>query len=372
MEQVPAPPRPVDTMQPLAFGSFRNWRRLARENGVDAEFRRRAAFITAVSLATMPLRIADRLGATPDLDVADPVFVVGHWRSGTTYLHNLLCTDPQFGWVTTYQTLAPDTVRSGHRTLRPILGRLMPPTRMMDDVALSVDGPQEEEWAVANLSPYSFYHHFSFPRRTRHYFERYALLRSIPEAERLAWAAVYRKVVAVAGRRAQGRRLVLKNPANTARIPALLALYPGARFVHIHRDPYEVLGSTLHLYRTVYAIAALQHTDPAEVQENVLACYADMMAAYLQSRAHLPAGRLVEVAYGDLERRPLDVVETIYRGLGLSGFAGARPAMQAHVRATSSHRRVDRPLSREAADRVTTRWGFAVDAFGYLRRSGDG
>src|SRR5260370_42206574 len=34
-----------------------------------------------------------------------PTFILGHWRSGTTLLHNLLSLDPQFAFLNLYQTL---------------------------------------------------------------------------------------------------------------------------------------------------------------------------------------------------------------------------------------------------------------------------
>ncbi len=36
-----------------------------------------------------------------------PVFVLGHWRSGSTLLHNLITMDPQFSFVNLYQTMFP-------------------------------------------------------------------------------------------------------------------------------------------------------------------------------------------------------------------------------------------------------------------------
>ena len=38
----------------------------------------------------------------------DPVFIVGHWRSGTTMLHEMLVLDPRHSYPTTYQCFAPN------------------------------------------------------------------------------------------------------------------------------------------------------------------------------------------------------------------------------------------------------------------------
>ena len=37
----------------------------------------------------------------------DPLFILGHWRSGTTFLHNIFAQDKHFGYTTTYQTVFP-------------------------------------------------------------------------------------------------------------------------------------------------------------------------------------------------------------------------------------------------------------------------
>ena len=36
-----------------------------------------------------------------------PIFLVGHWRSGTTHLHNLMSRDPQFGFLKFSETAMP-------------------------------------------------------------------------------------------------------------------------------------------------------------------------------------------------------------------------------------------------------------------------
>ena len=355
-------------MQPLAFGSYRNWRHLVRESGgVDPSFRRRAAFVTAVSLATAPLRVADRLGrrdrVVPD-GVPPPLFVVGHWRSGTTYLHNLLCEDPQFGFVTAFQTLAPEATRVGRGSLRPLMAWRMPPTRVVDEMAQSIDGPIEEEWAMANMSPYSPYHHFTFPRRFGH-FMRYALMVDVPPHEVRAWQSLYASVVARATALAPGRRLVLKNPANTGRLPALLALFPEALVVHIVRSPYDVFASTLRLYDTLYGIAAMHPVPRAEVEENILSSYAAIQGKFLADRETLGAGRLVEVRYEDLAAAPLEVLGRVYEALVLPGFGRAEPHLRRHAEATARHVVRTHGAPPALAARVRERWRFAFEAWRY-------
>ena len=71
------------------------WARLIREHGgVPPRHWGRLAGILATSVATAPLRVAerlryDRLVARTAIDHA-PVFIQGFARSGTTHLHNLM------------------------------------------------------------------------------------------------------------------------------------------------------------------------------------------------------------------------------------------------------------------------------------------
>jgi hypothetical protein len=67
-----------------------------------------------------------------------PVFIIGHWRSGTTYLHEILSQDPQFCYVSLWNTLLPDSFL----ILEPIkkfLMRFLPSERPMDAIKVDMD-----------------------------------------------------------------------------------------------------------------------------------------------------------------------------------------------------------------------------------------
>ena len=337
---------------------------------MDRGYGRRALFVSAVSAATAPLRVWERLayGArVRAVQLQPPLFILGHWRSGTTYLHNLLCADPALGHVTTFQAVAPELVFAG-RLVRTLFAARMPRRRMGDGVPLAPDGPQEEEMALANLSPRSFYHHWSFPRRTGEYFERYVLFRGLAPGDLEQWQAAYLSILRKAALLAGGRRLVLKNPANTGRLRLLLQMFPDARFVHLHRDPYEVFASTRRFYREVYAISALQDLAPAALEANILDLYRGLLGQFLADRALVPPGRLVELPLQALRADPLGQVQEIYARLGLPGFAGAEPGLRAAVRAAAGHRPGGAGLDAAETRRVSAAWGFACAAWGYPLR----
>src|SRR5205085_12402082 len=66
------------------------------------------------------------------------------------------------------------------------------------------------------------------------------------------------------------KRLVLKSPPHTARIPVLKQMFPNAVFIHIVRDPYVVFPSTVNLWRTLFRTHGLQKPTCAGLEEYVL------------------------------------------------------------------------------------------------------
>ena len=79
-----------------------NWIRLKRSNPITEENKGQVRLITAVSsVLAIPAFLEWLVFYVPIKRTKikkDPVYIVGYWRSGTTFLQNLLTRDPQFGW----------------------------------------------------------------------------------------------------------------------------------------------------------------------------------------------------------------------------------------------------------------------------------
>ena len=78
----------------------------------------------------------------------DPIFILGHWRSGTTFVHNVFAQDSRFGYTTTYQTVFPHYMMSLQWVLKPLMKIFIPSHRPTDKMELHPDLPQEEEFAL--------------------------------------------------------------------------------------------------------------------------------------------------------------------------------------------------------------------------------
>lgn len=351
----------------LGFVRPANTARMARyATGVRPSRLGRLGYLAASGAIGTPLRALERRrhGAVIDeTDVRKPVFVIGHWRSGTTHLHNLLARDHRFGYVSMYQALAPDFSLVAERWLRPALARTVPVDRPMDNMVWPLDAPQEEEIPLAKTAGYSFYLQFLFPQACEELFTRYVLFDG-PDAEvlRARWERSYRHLLEVATVRSGGRRLVLKNPANTARVRHLLDLYPDARFVCIHRDPFEVFPSACNLHRRTLRLTALQDVDEDLIRNNVLRLYELTMRRYLVDRRSIPDDRLVEISYEDLDRDPVGTVGDVYARLGISGFDEVRPAIADYVDSQRGYVKNSFELTADDIATVADRWGFAFEA----------
>ena len=97
---------------PLQGMTFPSWWSVLRQSGfaVDPPYWPRAGFQTAITVANLPCvrREERKYGSQIEaVLVLPPVFILGHWRQGTTHLHNLLSLDPQFAYPTLFQTLYP-------------------------------------------------------------------------------------------------------------------------------------------------------------------------------------------------------------------------------------------------------------------------
>lgn len=350
---------------PLFGTSLRNWLRLLADNGgVEYGFYLRALFITISIIMLTPARVMFFLryrNAIIHTAIRHPpIFIIGHWRSGTTFLHELICKDPQFGYVSLWHTLAPTSflVLEG---IKRFFSIFLPSTRPMDEIPVDIDAPYEEEAGLAALSQWSFFHSFTFPRNAVYHFRQSVLFENVNEKEKDAWKNTYLEFLKTITYTHCGKQLILKNPANTARIKILLELFPGARFIYISRNPYEVYLSTLKTRTNVLGPFALQHTTIQDVKHQVIDQYLQLMRNYYEQQHLIPKGHLVELSYEDFVRNPLDRMRQIYETLELEGFKHAKSAMHAYLDERKDYRKNVYELDDKTRTIIENRWGAIIE-----------
>lgn len=356
-------------MHPLAASSFPNLLRLVAAYGCEAKYCPRLLYLMLMTFVRQPLmwatsaRYARRITRQP-IEPA-PIFILGHWRSGTTHLQNLMSEDPQFGRVTLLQAAMPHEFLMLSDGMKKRLDGMMPSKRLMDNVPVAADIPWEEELALTAVGRMSFYHVSFFPKSMRRIFRDAVMFDGgKPELIEL-WKKQYvnflRKVQFVQ----PGKCLLLKNPANTARLTQVRDMFPGARFIHLHRNPYKVFTSSVHLYSKAQEAWGLQDTSRQMVVEHVLESYPQLMNAYFEQRNGLTHDELVEVGFRSVQENPIGALSKIYSTLNIPGFDEAVPHFDAYLESQRNYKKNKLPLSEDEKQVVAARWGEIFERLGY-------
>jgi hypothetical protein len=349
------------------------WRLLRRSRfAVERARWRQAAFVSAASAVQTALGFVQQLlhgRAIAETEVRiPPIFVLGHWRTGTTLLHELLACDPRHAAPTTYDCFNPHHFLLTRSWLPALLRRFAPARRPVDAMAAGWGRPQEDEFALVLLGQRSPYERITFPN-VPDAGDAAMELYDLPRGERRAWERTHRRFVKALALANRGRRLVLKSPPHTARVRTLLKLYPGARFVHLVRDPYAVYASTLSLWRVLGTAQGFQRPAWETIPEYVLNTFARMYRAFDAARALIPSGHLHELRYEDLVRDPVSQLRDVYRALSLGDFGPARGAVEEHAARVRGHEPAAHVVTADERRTINDRWGEYFRRYGYPLRT---
>lgn len=358
------------TIQHPLFGiSTKKWIQLLEKNGgVDKRYLARGCFITLVSIFTAPARALFKIKYDSKINNMKikhpPVIIVGHWRTGTTYLHELLSQDPQFCYVSLWNTLLPDSFLILD-PLKKFLSNFLPKKRPMDEIRVDIDGPYEEEAAIAVLSPWSFFHCLHFARNAEEQYLKSIHFDDLTDKEKDEWKKNYLKFMKNVSYANSEKRLLLKNPANTARITTLLEIFPEANFIHIYRNPYKVYLSTIKMRNKVLDKLALQNASKEEIEKQVIENYKRLMKSYFKQKNQIPEDKLVDIRYEDLVSDPIKQVEKIYSKLKISGLKNALPEMQKYLEKQKDYKTNVYSIDEKIIKNVKKNWNFTIDRWGY-------
>jgi hypothetical protein len=233
----------------------------------------------------------------------------------------------------------------------------------MDDMVVSLDKPQEDEFALMNLGAPSPYRRMAFPATSSPHPEALDLT-TLPPAEQDRWRRTLRQFLGMLAV-ADPRRPVLKSPPHTARVGVLAEMFPEAKFLHIVRDPFSVFGSTMRLWRSLDESQGLQVDRGEQLGGYVFESFEQMYAAFERDRATLAPGRLHEISYEDLVADPVSQIETAYDRLELGGFAAVRGSLEREAEAMKKYRASTYRNDPRIVAEITRRWRPFLDRYGY-------
>jgi hypothetical protein len=289
-----------------------------------------------------------------------PIFILGHYRSGTTFLQRMLAQDDRLGFTSIFQTVLPEIMLTGEKPLTPLLElisrvfRLSNPFHRIPLQWKSFPG-EEDVGVTALLFPSGSQWGQLFPQRMEQYLHRFILFDDADDEEKKQWKQDYTFFLKKISLANQGKPLVLKNPPHTARIKMLLSLFPEARFIHIMRDPLDVFASTQRLMEVIRKNYILGRED-LDMDTAILRNYKAIMQAFLEQKNSIPGERFVEIRYEDFVKEPVRIMEKIYQHLQLPHFSYCADAAKDFANQQKKYPVLDHHIDPEMEKRIRREW----------------
>lgn len=347
------------------------WLKLLIQNGIDKAYLNRYIKISIFVTITYPLRLLQSLYLLPkkikhkELS-HDPIFIIGHWRSGTTHLHYLMNEDNQFIGLENYQAFFFKIAFLSKWILRPLLNNLMPEKRPQDNIPIDAYAPCEEEHPLTNNTTMCGMQTFFFPRN-KSYFNHFNLFKNVDQKKIKKWQGKYHDMLLqIEWFNKEKKQLLLKNPHNTARIDQLIKRYPKAKFIFIHRHPSEVYLSMKHLYKKTISTQFLQEINSDEIEKSILYFYSETLKSYLVKKELIPSEQLIEISFTELEESPVKTIEKIYDKLNLSNFENIVKDLELYCQKNSQYQKNKfESLDDKTIKKIKKNWDFAFKEWNY-------
>jgi hypothetical protein len=298
-----------------------------------------------------------------------PLFVLGHWRSGTTLLHNLLSLDPQFASPNMYQVLFPTHFLTTESFVTRLTGWMVPKTRPMDQMPAGWAMPQEDELALLLLTGLSPYLMLAFQGQREKY-GRFFELADMTADEQRRWKAAFVRLIKKLTVKT-GKAICLKSPSHTFRVEPILELFPQAKFVFIKRSPYGVYPSMIHLRKTVFTENALGRPNFAGIEEDTLLSYKHCVEVFERTKSLIPPGQRHEMRFEDLELDPLGQMQQLYRALQLSGWPAEGAAIRQQLPELVRYRKNQFAMDEAEQARIEHLCREIFEIHGYARASAE-
>ncbi len=324
---------------------------------IDSACYGRLAFLSGLGVLNSMLGCCETFFNSNEIEKVEleqgPLFIVGHWRSGTTHLHNLISLDERFSSPTAYQASFPNHFIYS-QVANFIFNFIAPPKRPMDEVIFSAEAPHEDEFALAADSLVSPYLKVLFPVTGP---DTHTSVD--PDDWSLEALFAWKKSMSTFVKKmtlSEGGRLLFKSPPHMGRIKLLASMYPDAQFIHIVRNPYNVFLSTKKLWRDSFAYVHLQTPSDELVQEITLDWYEKLFKLFERDKNLIDSRSIVEIRYEDLDCQPEQTVAHIYEKLQLKNFDLMRDKLERYVQSLENYRKNSYELSVHERELVSARW----------------
>jgi len=300
----------------------------------------------------------------------NPVFILGHPRSGTTFLHKIMASDPQFVYLDGMDAIFPYKSQKTKDKMRSFVGwvlrKLKVKNEAFNDYQLELDDPIEEDayWLYVNCQ-YSVFWGLVFPRNANRKLSKYIVFEN--EETEASWKSAYLYLCKKISAKRPEFPLLLKSPPNTGRVRTLLELFPNAKFIHIYRNPYIVYSSMEKLIvENIQKNYSLHKISNSQIQDVILKHYSLLMDQLEKDKQLLNESNFIEMSYEEIMTEPLDKLEKIYNQLNLGSFSEAQPHFKTLLNKESNYRPSSHNISDHIKMLVDSAWAKHLKRLGYL------
>ncbi len=251
---------------------------------------------------------------------ADPIFILGHWRSGTSYLQEQISANESYTTTTIFRFLFADSYILGEKWLKPILNwvcRTFNIPYSFQRTTMNMDLVGELESAMCQAcSPYSYTWGHLFPSKFTQWVNQMILLEDNNNKE--GWIADYDFLIRKLSFHSMGKRVVVKSPGDTARASILLKKYPNAKFLYIERDPTAVLKSNQYLWNVIIRENSIHRISESEIDQHIKTTLSTLKSSYYTFKNLVPKNQLIEISFDELISDTPAVLRTVQNQLELS------------------------------------------------------
>ncbi|MEI7663833.1 MAG: sulfotransferase [Bacteroidota bacterium] len=291
----------------------------------------------------------------------NPIFIVGHWRTGSTFLHQLMSLDPQLYAPTLFQVALPDSFLVSYRYYRPVFNRVMSGHRPMDHVKIGIDEPQEDEYAIFRITDYSPLEQLVFPKSGSYFLKHPSTFPEISGKWKDDVMGFYRKLHFFSR-----KRIVSKNPFNSYRIETLAGMFPSARFIHIVRHPDDVIPSAMHMWNILQKQNCLGKPVVPPGFTEVTEGLSHLLDAVETGRQLLPGDCFAEIRFEDLEKEPLESLKKIYHLFNMNFSPEFEGNITNFLRETKDFRKNEFSLAAHEKSVIRTVLKIPMERYNYL------
>lgn len=298
---------------------FNLWIMVFTHGGISSRRVLHFAGISFLLILSEPLRFMEwvfysyAIHSTPLKE--PPVFIIGHWRSGTSFLQDTLAMDPQFHYLSLYRMITAPYFLISEPWLFPFLNTIIKKLKLpygfqRTTLNLSFSGEMDVALTfMGNHLAYTWAH--LLPKKYQE-----LILNSLKESHQTEWLEDYLFLMKKLQRQRPKAKIVVKSPGDTARIKAILRMFPEAKFINLHRDKNQTLHSTFYLWQQIQSNNAFQRVEETKIKKDIVWTMDYVTQKYMADKNMIPSNQLFELSFQDLHDFPTESLQKIYNQFG--------------------------------------------------------